>query len=120
LENGNVLIAGGGKSVREVNRKGETVWEFTAADTPEYRFYSVQLATRLPNGNTIVNSWFNQWDGTADPANAPVQAIEVTPRKKVVWALRSWTAPAELGPSTVIQLLNEKDVPERVGFGNIQ
>ena len=120
LENGNVLIAGGRKSVREVNRKGETVWEFTAADTPEYKFYSVQLATRLPNGNTMVNSWFNQWDGTADPANAPVQAIEVTPQKKVVWALRSWTAPADLGPSTIIQLLNEKDVPERVRFGNIQ
>jgi len=26
-----------------------------------------------------------------DVANAPVQAIEVTPDKKIVWALRAWT-----------------------------
>jgi hypothetical protein len=120
LENGNVLIAGGRKAVREVNRKGETVWEFSASDVPDYKFYYVQLASRLPNGNTIVNSWFNQWDGTVDAANAPVQAIEVTPQKKVVWALRSWTPPADLGPATIIQLLNEKEVPEKVTFGDIQ
>jgi hypothetical protein len=120
LENGNVLIAGGRKAVREVNRKGETVWEFSAADAPDYKFYYVQLAARLPNGNTIVNSWFNQWDGNVDAGNAPVQAIEVTPQKKVVWALRSWTPPADLGPATVIQLLNDKDVPEKVAFGDIQ
>jgi hypothetical protein len=58
--------------------------------------------------------------GTVDPGNAPVQAIEVTPQKKVIWALRSWTPPADLGPATIIQLLSEKDVPERVRFGDIQ
>jgi len=120
LENGNVLIVGGRQSVREVNRKGESVWEYTAADTPDYKLNSLQLAIRLPDGNTIVNSWFNLWDGTPDPGNAPVQAVEVTPGKKVVWALRSWTPPADLGPATIIQLLNEKDVPERVRFGDIQ
>jgi hypothetical protein len=41
-------------------------------------------------------------------ANAPVQAIEVTPGKKVVWALRSWTPPADLGPATTIQILDER------------
>jgi hypothetical protein len=40
-----------------------------------------------------------------DVSNAPVQAIEVTPDKKIVWALRSWAAPADLGPSTTIQIL---------------
>jgi hypothetical protein len=55
-----------------------------------------------------------------DADNAPVQAIEVTPQKKVVWALRSWTPPADLGPATIIQLLNDKDVPEKVTFGDIQ
>jgi hypothetical protein len=121
LDSGNILISGGRRAVREVNRKGETIWEFSAAtDAPEYMFSSVQLASRLANGNTIVNSWFNQWDGTVDAANAPVQAIEVTPQKKVVWALRSWTPPADLGPSTTIQLLNDKDVPEKVTFGDIQ
>ena len=52
-----------------------------------------------------MNNWFNQWSGQIDPANPPVQAIEVTPDKKIVWALRSWTAPADLGPATTIQFL---------------
>jgi hypothetical protein len=73
---------------------------------------SLQLATRLPNGNTIINNWFNEWSGKVDPANAPIQAIEVTPDKKVVWALRSWTPPADLGPATSIQLLDVPGAPE--------
>ena len=109
LGNGNILISGAGdKFVREINRKGETVWEWTAADTPEYQFSNVQTATRLPNGNTIINNWFNEWGDKLDPGNAPVQAIEVTPDKKVVWALRAWAPPADLGPSTTIQILDGK------------
>jgi hypothetical protein len=107
LPNGNVLVAGGGETiVREINRRGETVWAWTAADAPEYKFTNVQTATRLPNGNTIINNWFNEWSDKLDPDNAPVQAIEVTPDKKVVWALRSWSPPADLGPSTTIQILD--------------
>jgi outer membrane protein assembly factor BamB len=106
LENGNVLIAGSSrKYVREVDRKGATVWEFTAADAPGYVLSDLQTATRLANGNTIINNWFNEWSGKVDVSNAPVQAIEVTPEKKIVWALRSWTPPADLGPSTTIQIL---------------
>ena len=112
LANGNILIAGSGaKFVREINRQGETVWEWIAADTPEYKFSNVQIATRLPNGNTIVNNWFNEWSDTLDPGNTPVQAIEVTPDKKVVWALRSWSPPADLGPSTTIQILDDVYAP---------
>jgi hypothetical protein len=118
LKNGNFLLAGGG-AVREVNRQKETVWQWTPADTPEYPLTNLQLATRLPNGNTIINNWFNQWSGAIDPANPPVQAIEVTPDKKVVWVLRSWSAPADLGPSTTIQILDEPSVPENVRFGDI-
>ncbi len=106
LKNGNVLIAGK-STVREVNRKTETVWQFTAADAPGYDLSNIQKATRLANGNTILNNWFNQWSGKVDPANAPVQALEVTPAKKIVWALRSWTPPTDLGPSTTIQILNQ-------------
>jgi PQQ-like domain len=109
LGNGNILVAGAGdKFVREINRKGETVWEWTAADTPEYKFSNVQTATRLPNGNTIINNWFNEWGDKLDLGDAPVQAIEVTPEKKVVWALRAWAPPADLGPSTTIQILDGK------------
>jgi hypothetical protein len=98
--------------VHEVNRAGETVWEWTPADAPDYKMSSLQLATRLPNGNTIINNWFNEWSGKVDLVSAPIQAIEVTPDKKVVWALRSWTPPADLGPATSIQLLDVPGAPE--------
>ena len=44
---------------------------------------------------------------------------EVNAAKQVVWALRSWTAPADLGPSTTIQILDEPSSPENVRFGDI-
>ncbi|HEY1984635.1 MAG TPA: PQQ-binding-like beta-propeller repeat protein [Terracidiphilus sp.] len=107
LENGNVLISGNNsKNVREVNRAGKTVWEFTAADAPELNLENMQTATRLKNGNTLITQWTNEWAGPVDKAAAPAQAIEVTPAKKVVWVLRSWTPPADLGPSTTIQVLD--------------
>jgi hypothetical protein len=111
LTNGNILAASNRKFVREINRKGQTVWEWTAADAPDYKISNPQIATRLPNGNTIINNWFNQWSGKLDPGNAPVQAIEVRPDKKIVWALRSWAPPADLGPSTTIQILDDVYAP---------
>jgi outer membrane protein assembly factor BamB len=110
LMNGNILAVSNKKFVREINRKGETVWEWTATNAPEYKFSNLQLASRLPDGNTIINNWFNQWSEKLNPTNAPVQAIEVTPDKKIVWALRSWNEPANLGPATCIQLLEEPGV----------
>jgi hypothetical protein len=107
LPNGNILLVSTRRFVREINRQRQTVWEWTPADAPGYRISSLQLAVRLPSGNTIINDWFNQWSGTVDRANPPVQAIEVTPEKKVVWALRSWAPPADLGPATTIQILDE-------------
>jgi outer membrane protein assembly factor BamB len=106
LKNGNILAASNRRFVREVNRKGDTVWEFKSADAPEYKLSNFQIATRLPNGNTIINNWFNEFGGKVDRANPPIQAIEVTPDKKIVWALRSWSPPADLGPSTTIQILD--------------
>lgn len=105
LKNGNLLATSNRGFVRELNRQGETVWEWTRADAPGYTVSNLQTATRLPNGNTIINNWFNQWSDKLDLAHPPVQAIEVTPEKKVVWALRSWAPPADLGPSTTIQIL---------------
>jgi hypothetical protein len=106
LANGNILAASSRKFVREINRQGDTVWEWTAADAPGYKFSNVQTAVRLANGNTIINNWFNQWSDKLELTNAPVQAIEVTPDKKIDWALRAWTTPADLGPSTTIQILD--------------
>jgi hypothetical protein len=119
LKNGNTLITGA-RLVREVNPAGATVWEFTPADVPDYLFNSMQIAKRLPNGNTLINTWFNQWNGPVDAATAPVQALEVTPDKKIVWALRAWGNPVDLGPSTTIQLLDTPSVPEAVHFGDLK
>ena len=118
LKNGNVLITDK-RGTREVTKRGDTVWEFTKANAPGYRLDSLQLAWRLPNGNTLVNSWLNQWNTKLDRANAPVQALELTPDKKIVWALRSWAEP-DLGPATTIQVLDEPDAPENVNFGDIK
>jgi hypothetical protein len=119
LKNGDTLISGSGM-VREVNPAGAAVWEFSPADVPDYLFNSMQIAKRLPNGNTLVNTWFNQWNGAVDPATAPVQALELTPDKKIVWALRAWGNPVNLGPSTTIQLLDTPSVPEAVHFGDLK
>jgi len=91
-------LPAGGQNGTRGHRAKETVWEWAPADTPAYRMTNLQLATRLANGNTIINNWFNQWSDKTNPATAPIQAIEVTPDKKVVWALRSWTPPADLDP----------------------
>ena len=105
LDNGNVLAVSNRGFVQEITRRGETVWEWTPADAPDYRMSNLQLAIRLSNGNTIINNWFNQWSSQVDPTNPPVQALEVTPAKKIVWALRSWASPVDLGPATTLQIL---------------
>ena len=111
LNSGNTLIAGdASKYVREVNPKGETVWELTQADVPDIKLFNTQTANRLANGNTVVCNWCagnnrtQEWAGT-------VQIFEVTSDKKVVWALSSWKDP-DLGPSTSIQLLDEPGARE--------
>ena len=100
LPNGNVLITDR-LGVREVTRRGDTVWNWKPADAPDYKFSGLQQAWRMPNGNTVINNWVNEWnygDRENHPQDAPgsVQAIEVTPAKKVVWALRVWTVPTGL------------------------
>ena len=118
LANGNVLIVDR-RSVREVNHQGETVATITPADSPEYKLSSLQLAWRLPNGNTLVNSWFNEWSGQVNRTNPPAQAVEFTPTKQIVWVLRSWENP-DLGPATTIQILDTPAAPEKVKFGEFQ
>ena len=118
LANGNTLIATNRKLVREVDNAGKTVWELTAEDLPDYHIDGFQIATRLANGNTLVNNWFNTWSAPLDYDNPPLQAIEVTPDKKVAWVLRSWKEP-DLGPATTIQLLDQPS-PEKTHFGNFR
>ena len=67
----------------------------------------------------------NEWTNNADNAPGSVQAIEVSPDKKVVWALREWgdraDSSANLGPATSIQFLDQGDGPaEDVHFGELK
>jgi hypothetical protein len=105
LENGNTLISGDGKGyTREVDMQGKTVWEFTREDAP-FKIGNTQTAERLPNGNTVICNWIAGNNNTKEWAGT-VQVFEVTPQKKIVWALSSWNNP-DLGPSTSIQLLDK-------------
>ena len=57
LRDGNTLISGDGQGyTREVNMKGETLWEFTRADAP-FTIGNTQTANRLANGNTVICNW---------------------------------------------------------------
>jgi hypothetical protein len=112
LRNGNTLISGNQRGyVREVNAKGETVWEINKDDLPGFPLYTVQELSRLANGNTLINNWAGSLP--QDQWKTVVQLIEVTPAKKVVWALRDWE---NFGPASSTQLLDEKGKPEDFGL----
>jgi len=109
LKNGNTLISGNQRGyVREVNPTGETVWEINKDDLPGIPLHTVQEVSRLANGNTLINNWVGNVPKEEWPS--VVQLIEVTPDKKVVWALRDWTI---LGPASSTQLLDEPGVAEK-------
>ncbi len=125
LANGNVLITDQ-LGVREVTRRGDSVWNWKPADTPGYKFASLQNAWRLANGDTVINNWVNEWTKNGDNAPGSAQAIEMTPTKQIVWALREWGTGADgaggLGPATSIQFLDQGAGPavEDVHFGEIR
>jgi hypothetical protein len=107
LKNGNTLITDEADNLtREVNHKGETVWELKSSELPEaYRLVQApQSCTRLANGNTI----FTSRDGEA---KGP-QLVEVTADKKVVWVLQDWQ---DLGDATAVQILDDPGIPEIPG-----
>ncbi len=108
LKNGNTLITDETDDLtREVNTKGEKVWEFDCKkDLPaEYQFTSApQSCTRLANGNTIFAS---RGQGSTGP-----QLIEVTNDKKVVWVLQDWK---NIGDATAVQILDDPGIPEIPG-----
>lgn len=105
LKNGNTLITDERDELtREVNSKGETVWEFKLSELPpEIGFKGSQSCVRLDNGNTIFCSRAN---------GEKTQLVEITPDKKVVWALRDWK---DLGQATAIQVLDDPGIPENPG-----
>ncbi|MBB5060433.1 outer membrane protein assembly factor BamB [Granulicella aggregans] len=118
LSNGNVLITDK-EGVREVTQRGDIPWSFRPSDTAAYEFTSLQQAWRLPNGNTVINNWINEWTKTPENEPGSVQAIELTPAKQVVWVLQSWSPPVDLGPATTIQFLGVGPALEDAHFGPI-
>ncbi len=108
LKNGNTLITDEKDWLtREVNGKGETVWEFNCKTdlSAEFQFTSApQSCTRLANGNTIFTS---RGQGGKGP-----QLIEVTKDKKVVWVLHDWK---NVGDATAVQILDDPGIPEMPG-----
>ena len=121
LKNGNILGCSNRGFAREFNKKGDMVWEYDWSKNPDYKDISLQKAHRLPNGNTIINNWFNEWSSQKlDPTHPDVQAIEVTPDGRITWELASWFPPADLGPSTTIQPLDEPIDRMTFHFGDIK
>jgi len=117
LKNGNLLVSTNQGIVKEITRSGNVVWDAGLKELPDYKITNPQVALRLPNGNTLINNWFNQWEKKLELTNPGVQAIEVTPANKVIWALRNW----ELGPSTTIQLLTDpNNITEKAHFGDFK
>jgi hypothetical protein len=106
LKNGNTLITAEQAVLsREVNPKGETVWELSKADIPpQYWYGNAQSVTRLDNGDTIVCSRGGDHQGP--------QLVEVTRDKKVVWVMQDW---AHYGPATAVQVLDDTGYPEEPG-----
>ena len=107
LKNGNTLVSDEkDDAAREVNAKGEVVWEFSLKTdlAPEMGFSGSQTCVRLANGNTIFCSRGN--------GGKSAQLLEVTPEKKVAWVLQDWK---DLGPATAIQVLDDPGIPENPG-----
>ena len=119
LKNGNTLVASMKLDTIELNAKGETVWKLTPADLAAqgYIIDKLQTAMRLPNGNTLiaVNNETAWLPGDTPDAWAPVQAIEVNPAKKVVWALRDWK---NFDVVSTMQTLDDPRIKEPLHFGS--
>jgi len=105
LHNSNTLITDEQDELtREVDPSGKTVWEFKLADLPpEIKFKGSQSCVRLANGNTVFCS-------RGDGKNC--QLVEITPDKKVVWAMSDWK---NFGPATAVQMLDDPGIPENPG-----
>lgn len=114
---GNIFITGRKGLLQEINRQGETIWQF---NTAPLGITQPQKTIRLKNGNHIVNNWYNEWNKTTmDSINPPIQAVEIDKDGNIVWQLCSWgqNGKPDLGPSTTIQLLNQPVNRDRLFFG---
>ena len=84
LPNGNTLIncTRGNYSI-EVDKQSKEVWRVSNDDLPGAPIHDACGAARLPNGNTVIESY-----GAGD-SNA-IKLFEITPDKKIVWTLKTF------------------------------
>ncbi|MCP4453365.1 MAG: ThuA domain-containing protein [Planctomycetes bacterium] len=84
LKNGNTLIACFFKPrIFEVDQRGNVVWELKHNELPpDFRAPHFGEARGLPNGNTLVCNYWTE----ATPKS--VHVFEITPDKRIIWALR--------------------------------
>lgn len=106
LHNGNTLITDEQDALtREVNPRGETIWEVKLKDLPPNLVEGgSQSCARLQNGDTVLCS--------RGAAGRGCQLVEINSKKEVIWALYDWR---DLGPASGIQLLDEPGIPEHPG-----
>ena len=111
LKNGNTLIAGDwSRYAREVNPQGRNGLGVHAGGCA--RRNAGQHPDGRPAGQRQHGAVLLDRRGQQHVALAGHGAgLEVTPAKKIVWALSSWKNP-DLGPATSIQLLDEPGAPE--------
>ncbi len=109
LKNGNTLITDEADNLtREVNPKGETVWEFKNTDLPAQYQFRHRAAKLHPTGQ-----WQHHLLLARQRANGNgPQLVEVTPDKKVVWVLQDWKT---LGSASAVQILDDPGIPENPG-----
>jgi hypothetical protein len=125
LKNGHTLVT----SMRldtgtvELDAQGKTVWQMNQKDIEAqgYIIDKMQSSTRLANGNTIITvnnetAWV-PGDTPEGDLWAPVQLIEVTPAKKIVWALRDWT---NFDVVSTFQTLDDPRIKEPLRFGSFK
>lgn len=84
LKNGHTLIACFFEPrVFEVNQEGKVVWELKHSELPpDFRAPHFGEARRLANGNSLICNYWKK----ATPQS--VHVFEITPDKRIVWALR--------------------------------
>ena len=115
LPNSDTLVSGNAHAfAREISPEDQIVWQFGNQDLAGtgIQLYGVHQCERLENGDTVMCNWCSGTKGLNKTNDWPrtVQAIEVTPDKKVVWALREWKDP-DLGTGSEIQMLDEPGNP---------
>lgn len=83
--NGNTVVSHV-TGLTEFAPDGTAVWTLAPSDIPDIKAANFTALQLRPNGNLVVGTWAN---GSADATHAG--AFEVSPDKKVVWAVASPT-----------------------------